>query len=443
MRNTVKAAVCLIFLTFFFFSSVTKTSAAADCNLIVNPRPPLTAPVNSISLKFDGAIVQQELSKYPSGGQLVFSFPENEACGNPVVSDPNNPVFSTNNNGICGPFLTSPGTHSVELIYKLANQNIQVCNISTITINALNPTCKIEANYTGLGDVDDASWKVVASDIKNATFFVPVSIPGFSISIPNPLRITIDGNQVAVESPTSTIEEPIPINLRTAGQHNTSVYQLEIDPTATAVSIASFGVMNATLRFLIDHDLLIYKNAQQMCSTTFEIAPKGATPNPTSTPILTPTIPSFCSLSPCNTGTCSNGCNTCPGCPGAVHPTVAFVPDIKPLCDQLDPQYQSKCSACLASGRKMWTAIGCIPLDFTALIKDYIFTTGVGMAGGISFLYFIYGAFMILTSAGNTEQIEEARQIIISSLSGLFLIIFSVFLLKFIGVDIFKIPGFG
>ncbi|PIZ02749.1 hypothetical protein COY59_03020, partial [Candidatus Gottesmanbacteria bacterium CG_4_10_14_0_8_um_filter_37_24] len=68
---------------------------------------------------------------------------------------------------------------------------------------------------------------------------------------------------------------------------------------------------------------------------------------------------------------------------------------------------------------------------------------GIGMVGGIAFLYLIYGFFLILTSGGNAEKIEQAKQIIISALSGLILIIFSVLLLKIIGTDIIRIPGFG
>lgn len=112
------------------------------------------------------------------------------------------------------------------------------------------------------------------------------------------------------------------------------------------------------------------------------------------------------------------------------------------ICLKLAPQYQAKCNSCHADQQHIWTAIGCLPTDFTSLIGNYIFSTGLKIAGGIAFLYFIYGTFVILTSAGNAEQLEEAKQIIISSLSGLLLIIFSIFLLKIIGVDILGLPDF-
>jgi len=89
-----------------------------------------------------------------------------------------------------------------------------------------------------------------------------------------------------------------------------------------------------------------------------------------------------------------------------------------------------------------WTAIGCIPTDVSAILKDYVFVYGTGLAGGIAFLYFLYGAFLILTSMGSAEKINEGKEIMISAVSGLILIIFSVFLLGIIGVDILRIPGF-
>ena len=92
----------------------------------------------------------------------------------------------------------------------------------------------------------------------------------------------------------------------------------------------------------------------------------------------------------------------------------------------------------------MWTAIGCLPVTgLEAFLKDYLFTFGIGIAGGIAFLYFLYGTFLFLTSAGNAEKVAQAKEIIVSALSGLLFIIFSIFLLKIVGADILRIPGFG
>lgn len=115
------------------------------------------------------------------------------------------------------------------------------------------------------------------------------------------------------------------------------------------------------------------------------------------------------------------------------------------LCNQIDPRYQGQCRSCVGKGGSTgytWTAIGCIPNDLGLLLKDYVFTYGMGIAGGIVFLYLIYGSFQVLTSAGNAERVSQGKETIVSALSGLILIIFSIFLLRVIGVDILKIPGF-
>ena len=87
------------------------------------------------------------------------------------------------------------------------------------------------------------------------------------------------------------------------------------------------------------------------------------------------------------------------------------------------------------------TAIGCIPTNFT-LLFDKFFKLGIGIAGGTAFLLILFGGFQILTSSGNPEQLAAGRELVTSAITGLLMIIFSVFLLQVIGVDILGIPGF-
>lgn len=93
-------------------------------------------------------------------------------------------------------------------------------------------------------------------------------------------------------------------------------------------------------------------------------------------------------------------------------------------------------------GTSINTAIGCIPTDPGALFTKF-FKFGIGIAGGIAFLLILFGGFQILTSAGNPEQMNEGKELVSSAIAGLLLIIFSVFLLRIIGVTILGIPGFG
>lgn len=90
----------------------------------------------------------------------------------------------------------------------------------------------------------------------------------------------------------------------------------------------------------------------------------------------------------------------------------------------------------------VWTALGCVntkPEDFVAQLLGWV----IGLGGGIAFLLIVWGGFQIVTSSGNPEKLDAGKEIIVSALTGLLMIIFSVILLHLIGVDILKIPGFG
>jgi hypothetical protein len=109
----------------------------------------------------------------------------------------------------------------------------------------------------------------------------------------------------------------------------------------------------------------------------------------------------------------------------AYHPIWAFsATEIQGLCDE----------------NQVNTAIGCI--DTTGSFITKFLQIGIGISGGIAFLLILMGGFQIMTSAGNPEQLNAGRELVTSAITGLILIIFSVFLLKLIGVNILTIPGF-
>ncbi len=100
---------------------------------------------------------------------------------------------------------------------------------------------------------------------------------------------------------------------------------------------------------------------------------------------------------------------------------------------------QSECETCL-NQTGVWTPFGCIeatPQEFVAKLLQI----AIGIAGGLAFLMIIYGGFTIMTSSGNPEKLNGGKEIVTSAIAGLLLIIFSVVILKIIGVDILKIPG--
>jgi hypothetical protein len=119
------------------------------------------------------------------------------------------------------------------------------------------------------------------------------------------------------------------------------------------------------------------------------------------------------------------------------------------LCLNINsPKEKEECLKCVGGGssgdeiKGVWTAIGCIKQDLSLFIKETIFSWGIGLAGLIALLCIIYSAFQMQTSQGSPEKIKKAQELLTSCIMGLMLIIFSVFILKLIGVDILKIPGF-
>lgn len=130
---------------------------------------------------------------------------------------------------------------------------------------------------------------------------------------------------------------------------------------------------------------------------------------------------------------------------GLINTKSALNINIKNICSD---DKSGKCEECFSGnnlkikGRGVWTALGCIPVeDLNEFIK-WVLTNFIFISTGIAFLLMASGAIQILTSSGNPESVKSGGNLITSALSGLLLIIFALFLLKLIGVDILQIPGF-
>ncbi len=112
-------------------------------------------------------------------------------------------------------------------------------------------------------------------------------------------------------------------------------------------------------------------------------------------------------------------------------------------CSFLKDGNQSLCKTCFDGGGA-WTAFGCVgkggnPSDF---ISNFL-KLGISIGGGLAFLIILVSGFQTMTSTGNPEKLHAAKELLGGAISGLLLIIFSIFILKIIGVDILGIPEFG
>ncbi|OGF99448.1 hypothetical protein A2Y99_00235 [Candidatus Gottesmanbacteria bacterium RBG_13_37_7] len=305
----------------------------------------------------------------------------------------------------------------ITIQYKVGGSQSTICS-GSYKIEERKSTAKVEATHdpNNSGDIYDMSWEYIISEIELLPPFDTVSAK-------------FNGKDILFEeTPPSDgiIRRPIPTGTRS--KHNTLIAYSRHWPTGCV----GYGCHSEEVQLSDPYE--------------FDMAELGTT-LPPPTPTLSPTpSPELCGQPPCNVTPkyCNDKCNICPGCPGDGSGRYDMKPpNMTEICDQLPTtpiDFKAACWKCQPNG--IWTAIGCLPWNYSDLISGYIFTFGIGLAGGISFLYFLYGVFLIMTSAGNPERVAQAKQILVSTVSGLLLIIFSVFFLKIIGIDILHIPGF-
>ncbi|KKS78243.1 MAG: hypothetical protein UV74_C0001G0090 [Candidatus Woesebacteria bacterium GW2011_GWB1_43_14] len=84
------------------------------------------------------------------------------------------------------------------------------------------------------------------------------------------------------------------------------------------------------------------------------------------------------------------------------------------------------------------TAIGCLPLS-TEGTAGRLLAWGAGILGGVAFLVIFMGGFRILSSQGDPRKVMAGRELIIAAVSGLTVAIFSIFILRLLGVNILQI----
>lgn len=116
---------------------------------------------------------------------------------------------------------------------------------------------------------------------------------------------------------------------------------------------------------------------------------------------------------------------------------------LKDLCKPISSASEKgKCGTCHSEGG-IWTSLGCVDGNLQYFIERTLLGMGMGFAGGMTLLCIIFAAFQMQTSRGNPEKIKKAQELLTSCVVGLMVIIFSILILKIIGVDILRIPGFG
>lgn len=147
---------------------------------------------------------------------------------------------------------------------------------------------------------------------------------------------------------------------------------------------------------------------------------------------------------PCISGVPSGNDYASPSCKciNPITPSPGYLKVMNEFCQrQARLTDRNACLACANDGG-IYSGIGCVKTDVRKFVEETVFGLGIGLAGGFSLLCIIYAAFMMQSSQGNPEKLKKAQEMITSCIMGLMLIIFSVFVLRLIGVNILRIPGF-
>lgn len=147
-------------------------------------------------------------------------------------------------------------------------------------------------------------------------------------------------------------------------------------------------------------------------------------------------------LTACNTSSTNLGtldCTPQAGGKGPGIPTTCCI--YQPPANQTN---QTSDVLCPENKNGINTAIGCLNvLGGQDQFLGAILKWAVGIGGGIAFLLILYSGFMIMSAAGSPDRLKAGQELLTSALSGLILLVFSIFILKFIGIDILGLGDFG
>lgn len=88
------------------------------------------------------------------------------------------------------------------------------------------------------------------------------------------------------------------------------------------------------------------------------------------------------------------------------------------------------------------TALGCLHAGKPGSLIIEILNWAVVLGIGIAFLMIIFAGFQITTASGDPKRVKAGQELITSAIAGLMLILFSIVLLNFIGVQLLGLPGF-
>lgn len=168
-------------------------------------------------------------------------------------------------------------------------------------------------------------------------------------------------------------------------------------------------------------------------------------PTPTSPPAYA--VCDLCGYCPTNFANKPGDWNKCVEC---IYPELATTVKDDPTSKdtlKVDPATQNPPTP--APGR-MYTMLGCLKTSLTSFqsegaavsVVQVLLNIIFQIVGGIAFLYFIYGCYIILTSQADPERLGRGKRTVYGAIVGLVFVLTSILLVRFLASGILKIPGF-
>ncbi len=147
---------------------------------------------------------------------------------------------------------------------------------------------------------------------------------------------------------------------------------------------------------------------------------------------------SFADVNPQGSCTVDPNCTITNNCNSGM--TATKLPDQNGKCFS-QGQCICTCPSFLPGVQGVSTGLGCIPYQPQELVS-WVLWFLARVITGISLLLLLYGGIRYVLASGNPEGVEEAKSVITAGVTGLLLTIFSVLILRVIGIDVLGLPGF-
>jgi cytochrome c biogenesis protein CcdA len=93
------------------------------------------------------------------------------------------------------------------------------------------------------------------------------------------------------------------------------------------------------------------------------------------------------------------------------------------------------------SATEIVTDFGCFPNDPVGFVQKF-YAIGLGFVAGIALIALIIGGYLILTSQGIPERVNNGKAYIFYAIIGLLLAIFGFVFIEVIVVNVLHVPGF-